>query len=90
LVQNELTSQVSFLQEQLQSGYTISDVSNFFYDLPGVPTRRSKIIVPTTGEHALKTVSLPDLFPSETTKKLFNNFVYPGQYLSGLLDTRLK
>jgi UDP-glucose:glycoprotein glucosyltransferase len=79
IVQNELTTQVAFLQEQLQSGYPIQNVENFFYDLPGVPTRRSKIIVPTTGEYALKTANLPDLFESEKHKRMFNHFVYPGK-----------
>jgi UDP-glucose:glycoprotein glucosyltransferase len=72
-----LTSQVSFLQEQLQSGYPINDVANFFYDLPGVPKRRSKIIVPSAGEHNLKAVSLPDLFAPEAAKRMAADFVYP-------------
>jgi UDP-glucose:glycoprotein glucosyltransferase len=81
LVQSELTNQVAFLQEQLQSGHPVNDVANFFYDLPGVPKRRSKIIVPTTGEHAMKSVNLLELFASESYKRMFNTFLYPSKSL---------
>jgi UDP-glucose:glycoprotein glucosyltransferase len=76
-----LTNQVAFLQEQLQSGHPVNDVANFFYDLPGVPKRRSKIIVPTTGEHAMKSVNLLELFASESYKRMFNTFLYPSKSL---------
>jgi UDP-glucose:glycoprotein glucosyltransferase len=69
------------LQEQLQSGHPVNDVANFFYDLPGVPNRRSKIIVPTTGEHAMKSVNLLELFASESYKRMFNTFLYPSKSL---------
>jgi UDP-glucose:glycoprotein glucosyltransferase len=86
LVQTELTNQVAFLQEQLQSGHPVNDVANFFYDLPGVPARRSKIIVPTTGEHAMKSVNLPELFASESYKRMFNTFLYPSKLPSRRKD----
>jgi hypothetical protein len=84
-----LTSQVAFLQEQLQAGYPVNDIANFFYDLPGVPKRRGKIIIPTSGENALRAVNLPDLFTSEASKRLATDFVYPGRWLveSSLLYT---
>jgi len=73
---------VAFLQEQLQSGHPVNDVANFFYDLPGVPKRRSKIIVPTTGEYAMKSVNLLELFSSESHKRMYNTFLYPSKLSS--------
>lgn len=79
LVQNELSSQIALLQEHLSSGYPVLDISTLFYDLPGVPSRRSKLIVPTTGEYGLKAVNVLELFERDTTKRLQTDFMYPSE-----------
>lgn len=80
MVQHELSSQIVLLQEHLSSGHPISDISTLFYDLPGVSSRRSKLIVPSTGEYGLKAVNILDLFQRDSTKRLQTDFLYPGEY----------
>jgi UDP-glucose:glycoprotein glucosyltransferase len=77
-VQQELTAQLRFIQEQLAVGIQPKDVSRFFYDLPEVPVRRSKLITPGP-ENKLKVFNLLDLFEMDSTElsgRLANDFVY--------------
>lgn len=82
LIQNELSSQIVLLQEHLASGYPVVDISTLFYDLPGVSSRRSKLIVPSTGEYGLKAVNVLELFERDSTKRLQTDFVYPSTFRS--------
>lgn len=55
------------------------DISTLFYDLPGVSSRRSKLIVPSSGEYGLKAVNVLELFERDVTKRLQTDFVYPRE-----------
>lgn len=89
-MQNEIGTQLNHLQEQvsgfshlsanmqLAMGYVPDDVSTFFYDLPGVPSRRSKLIVPGTQESKLRVFNLQDVFGDDITGRLGSEFVYTG------------
>jgi UDP-glucose:glycoprotein glucosyltransferase len=59
-------------------GYVPEDVSTFFYDLPGVPSRRSKLIVPGTQESKLRVFNVQDVFADDITGRLGSEFVYTG------------
>ncbi|WVQ70245.1 uncharacterized protein L199_008471 [Kwoniella botswanensis] len=78
VVQNEMATQLAFLQEQLIRGEQPEDVANFFYDLPSTSRRRNKLINPGQGEGKLKVFNLLDIFEGDITKRLMNDFVYPG------------
>jgi len=62
----------------------IPDVSTFFYDLPSVPKRRNKLIVPSQGENSLKVFNLLEIFDTPAAKLLASDFLYTSMY------TRLK
>ncbi|KAK6902778.1 hypothetical protein I203_108037 [Kwoniella mangroviensis CBS 8507] len=78
VVQNEMATQLAFLQKQLIRGEQPEDVANFFYDLPSTSRRRNKLINPGQGEGKLKVFNLLDIFEGDITKRLMNDFVYPG------------
>jgi UDP-glucose:glycoprotein glucosyltransferase len=63
---------------QLAMGYVPEDVSTFFYDLPGVPSRRSKLIVPGAQESKLRVFNVQDVFADDVTGRLGSEFVYTG------------
>lgn len=72
---------MQYLQEQLAVGITPKNVSTFFYDLPSVPPRRSKLVVPDA-DHKLRIFNLMEIFemsPDVLEGKLANDFVYSGQ-----------
>ena len=79
-LQQELTTQLQYLQEQLAVGITPKDVSTFFYDLPNVPPRRSKLVVPDA-DHKLRILNLVDVFDAAVDSlegRLGSEFVYSG------------
>ncbi|WVW83270.1 hypothetical protein I302_105289 [Kwoniella bestiolae CBS 10118] len=96
VVQQEMASQLAFLQEHLMRGEQPEDVANFFYDLPSTSKRRNKLINSGQGEGKLRVFNSLDIFEGDITKRLMNDFVYPGgegvtpvtMWVVGDLDTK--
>lgn len=92
-VQSDMNSQISILQErvsclsvardygthlsQIAIGAAPKDVANFFYDIPGVSSRRSKVVVPGERESPLRVYNLLEVFHGEAAI-LAENFIYNG------------
>ncbi|KAK8869940.1 hypothetical protein IAR55_000508 [Kwoniella newhampshirensis] len=76
IVQSEMASQLGYLQEQIMLGDAPEDMSTYFYDLPSSSKRRSKLVIPGTGETKLRSYNLIDLFQDDAAKKLTSDFVY--------------
>ncbi|KAF8631762.1 hypothetical protein AX15_002201 [Amanita polypyramis BW_CC] len=97
-VQMEAGYQTQYLQQLVYQGALVdsdkSDMTNWFYDQPGVSKRRNKYILPSTGPNdsrsshgsrPLRIVSLPEVFEKAGYEwaKMKGGFVYPpGKELS--------
>jgi UDP-glucose:glycoprotein glucosyltransferase len=71
---------LQYLQEQLAVGIMPKNISTFFYDLPNVPPRRSKLVVPNA-KHKLRILNVMQLFemdPETLEGKLATEFIYSG------------
>lgn len=63
-----------------------NDISTFFYDLPSVPSRRSKLINPNQGDSKLRIFNLLDIFNIDSTTlpgKIASDFVYSADASRG-------
>ncbi|PFH48143.1 glycosyltransferase family 24 protein [Amanita thiersii Skay4041] len=86
-MQMEISYQLQYLQQQIYTGTMKDDddITNWFYDQPGVSKRRNKYIIPATGNSAsgdgnvLRIVSLPDTFDKTGVEwqKVKSGFLYP-------------
>lgn len=74
------------LSTQLAIGIVPNDISTFFYDLPSVPTRRSKLIVPDSADNKLRIFNILDVFSIDLITlngKIASDFVYSNDASRG-------
>ncbi|KAG6885729.1 hypothetical protein C0993_010556 [Termitomyces sp. T159_Od127] len=82
-IQNELSKQMTFLQEQVYSG-KLTEAHNdtlgtYFYDQPTTGIRRNRYIYPTDAPESLKVFNLPELFAKTRFRVTPAIFVYPAE-----------
>ncbi|GLB42376.1 putative UDP-glucose:Glycoprotein Glucosyltransferase [Lyophyllum shimeji] len=82
-MQNELTHQMQFLQQQVYEG-KLTDAQNevmatFFYDQPTTALRRNQYIYPAATPGSPRILNLPEVFSRTNFKVAPSSFVYPSE-----------
>ncbi|KAG5636220.1 hypothetical protein H0H81_008754 [Sphagnurus paluster] len=81
-MQNELSRQLQFLQEQVYEG-KLTDAQNetmstFFYDQPSTGLRRNRYIYPAKAPGSLRIFNMLDLFSRTGFRSTPSTFIYPS------------